>query len=200
MKGGRPRKPTGTDAEAQFQQTAHDKLHGSEGQIRSTPTVRVDHTSKGIFLHARQIARAGAAAVEGMKYRGPWVEGTTYETHDVVIVVEAPTMFDGPSQSQVPNGVTLETFWLWPYGSSSATPKPAILNGYAVATSGQQLITPISMIDGGTASWVLLSVINMLDILDTNTFNGTVMMGDKTVEIKSGRIVTINGQIWANGF
>lgn len=78
-----PLKPTGDSCEAIFAIKTHDANFGPSRRIRSSRTVKVRHTSKGIFLKAKR-NRGGASSGGGMNYKGTYDSTKPYNQFDVV--------------------------------------------------------------------------------------------------------------------
>jgi len=83
MRDFEPFRPTGSDPEAAFAKSSWDKTHGPAAQLRSSSTVKIDRTSKGIFIHAKP-SRGGI----GWKWADPpgYTADKGYSVGLVVIV------------------------------------------------------------------------------------------------------------------
>lgn len=61
-----PPRPTGSSNAATFFQRVWDRVFGPQGKICSTPSVKVDYTTKGIFLHSH--SDAGSSSGNATQY------------------------------------------------------------------------------------------------------------------------------------
>lgn len=80
MRDGSVARPTGFDAEATFHQHTHERL-GPQSELRSSSTVAVTKTTRGIRLRAKGRTGKGRA---GMVYKGTYDPTKSYAVQDVV--------------------------------------------------------------------------------------------------------------------